>query len=127
MEIAPSVEFWTVGVGKINGRVLRGPCRGMTLDALTPAQFQEQLAYARAHDPQTAPRMEETVRRAAPAPRTEGEFTRADALAELGLAEGASDAEVQSAYRKLIKRHHPDHGGSHAKAARINQAKNVLS
>ncbi len=53
-------------------------------------------------------------------------MTRAAALAELGLRDGASEAEIHSAYRALIKKHHPDHGGSHARAARINQAKAAL-
>jgi len=54
-------------------------------------------------------------------------MTRAQALRELGLAEGASAGEVHAAWVKLIKLHHPDHGGSQAKAARINAAKDLLA
>jgi len=44
----------------------------------------------------------------------------------LGLADGASASAVHAAWVKAIKRHHPDHGGSPAKAARINAARDVL-
>ena len=39
---------------------------------------------------------------------------------------GADDEEIHRAHRALIKKHHPDHGGSHVKAAEINQAKDML-
>ena len=58
--------------------------------------------------------------------RLDGAMTRSQAFAELGLAEDASEKDIHAAYRTLIKKHHPDHGGSHAKAARINQAKDLL-
>lgn len=44
----------------------------------------------------------------------------------LGLAQGASREEIASAHRRLMKKYHPDHGGSTAMAARVNQAKDVL-
>jgi DnaJ-class molecular chaperone len=39
---------------------------------------------------------------------------RAELFAVLGVAEGATRAEVVAAYRKLVARHHPDrfHGGA---------------
>ena len=53
-------------------------------------------------------------------------MTRAEAFAVLGLAEGASGAEIQAAHRRLIQRVHPDVGGSADLAARINRAKDIL-
>lgn len=45
------------------------------------------------------------------------------AFAVLGLRPGAPRAEVDQAYRRLIKRHHPDHaGGDSGRAAEINRA-----
>ena len=44
----------------------------------------------------------------------------------LGLQPGASCEEIQAAYRRLIQRVHPDHGGSSYLAARLNQARDVL-
>ena len=39
---------------------------------------------------------------------------------------GASEAEIHNAHRAMIKRYHPDHGGTDAQAALINRAKDVL-
>jgi hypothetical protein len=53
-------------------------------------------------------------------------MSRAEALDLLGLKEGASEKEIQAAYRRMMKKHHPDSGGSQYLAARINEAKNIL-
>jgi hypothetical protein len=55
-----------------------------------------------------------------------GAMSRRDALEVLGLAEGASAADIIRAHRTLMKKFHPDHGGSTTLAARVNQAKDVL-
>ena len=44
----------------------------------------------------------------------------------LGLDEGASDADVQEAWVRLMRVVHPDGGGSDWLAARVNQARDVL-
>lgn len=49
------------------------------------------------------------------------------AYATLGLRAGAGRAEVDEAYRRLIKRYHPDRtGGDSSRAAEINHAYTVL-
>ena len=54
------------------------------------------------------------------------DMTREEALAVLGLAEGATQDEIRATYRRLIQRMHPDVGGSADLAARINRAKDTL-
>ena len=129
--VEPSVEMWTDAQGSMRGRVRRGPCRGMKLEEMSREQCEAQAAYTRDHDPAAAVGLETFIRHTFGAqrryePRPTGGPSRAQALAELGLAEGATAADIHAAYRALIKQHHPDHGGSHAKAARINQAKELL-
>jgi DnaJ-domain-containing protein 1 len=60
---------------------------------------------------------------AAPPGGAGGEMSAAEALRILGLAPGASPADVRAAHRRLMKRVHPDLGGSDALAAMINAAK----
>jgi hypothetical protein len=56
----------------------------------------------------------------------DGAMSRREAFEVLGLAEGSSAADIIRAHRTLMKKFHPDHGGSTTLAARVNQAKDVL-
>lgn len=55
----------------------------------------------------------------------EDEYTRA--LRLLGLAPGASDDQIESAFRKAARRHHPDVGGDPEKFRELVDARNLLS
>ncbi len=54
------------------------------------------------------------------------DMTRAHALEVLNLREGASREEILTAHRALIKKVHPDRGGSSYLAAEVNRARDVL-
>lgn len=49
-----------------------------------------------------------------------------DALINLGLPYAADEADIKKAHRQLMKKFHPDQGGSPYLAARLNMAKDVL-
>ena len=55
-----------------------------------------------------------------------GRMDRAEALDVLGLADPVSDSEVRAAWVRLMRVAHPDGGGTHGLAARVNQARDVL-
>jgi DnaJ-domain-containing protein 1 len=54
------------------------------------------------------------------------EMTKQEAYQILGLEPGASQQEIQEAWRRLIKAVHPDHGGSPFLSAKINAARDLL-
>lgn len=75
---------------------------------------------------QAGGRLRQGAAQSSPPPTRRGPMERAEALAVLGLQEGASRDDIQDAYRRLMVKVHPDHGGSADLAARLNQARDVL-
>ena len=55
-----------------------------------------------------------------------GRMSRRDAAEVLGVSPDASEAEINKAYRDLMKKVHPDAGGNDALAARVQEAREVL-
>ncbi|MGE4372948.1 MAG: DnaJ domain-containing protein [Xanthobacter sp.] len=126
--------------GAMRGRVLNGPYGGQELDALAVPDL---LALRATCDAQSLALLEAYLDRRAPAwrehaqgdpgggnmgrpPGSSGAMTEEEAYEALGLEPGADAARIREAHRRLMKEVHPDHGGSTADAARINQAKDML-
>jgi hypothetical protein len=59
------------------------------------------------------------------APRADGMSLR-EAREILGVADDAGRAEIDAAYRRLMQRAHPDHGGSTGLASQLNAARDRL-
>ncbi len=122
--------------GTISGRVLQGRFAGRALSGLTQAESLDLLAELRSSDSQGAQLFEAYLDRTAPgwSPGGGGQrggspsqaMTVDQAYLVLGLAPGATRDDVHAAHRNLMKRFHPDQGGSTYLAAQVNEAKDVL-
>jgi hypothetical protein len=121
--------------GELQGEVLAGKYEGWRLGDMDREQLQELLDYCHLHDRDSVQLLESYLQRrfAGEAPFDEqgaqaesGDMSRKEALAVLGLQEGASDEEIVAAHRRLMQKLHPDRGGNDYLAAKINQAKDLL-
>ncbi len=57
---------------------------------------------------------------------SDNNMNREQALEILGLDKNASDADIKAAHKELLKKVHPDQGGSKYLASQINRAKDLL-
>lgn len=128
--------------GGIDGEVLRGRFAGAPLSQLSFSELLELLEDCSRNDPQSVAVLESYLDaahgadwRASAASASgaqdnhrdsSGNMTRARALDVLGLEEGADEAAIREAHRRLMMANHPDRGGSGYLAAQINEAKDVL-
>jgi hypothetical protein len=135
--------------GDLDGEILDGPFAGQRLSQLTRRQLLDLLRLCAREDRHSAQLLEAYLDRLHPGWRekAEGEeattasagdgstggstdgdgmMSRAEAYEILGLRPGASEAEIRSAYHRLISALHPDKGGSNYLAAKLNRARQVL-
>ena len=123
--------------GDLDGEVLVGTFKEWRLSELSKDQLLELMDYSREYDPDSAQLLTNYLDQRFPggwdgaeADASENEqssaITTKEALAVLGLADGASEAEIVAAHRKLMQKMHPDRGGNDYLAAKINEAKDFL-
>ena len=125
--------------GDLNGEVLAGQFKGMTLDQMnleallqllqecqddeeSVALLQAYLDRVYADTWQQQAGAQGQQRTAS----TSGKMSRDEALQILDLSPDASEAEIIEAHRRLIQKLHPDRGGSAYLAVKINLAKDTL-
>jgi len=127
--------------GTVRGVVLAGAYHGRRLEDLDQASLKRLHAECRASDPDGLALLEAYLDRRFAAwrenaqrnddPRSRGRaqagaMTKEEAYQVLGLEPAASIDDIQRAYRTLMKKLHPDQGGSTYLATRVNEAKEVL-
>jgi hypothetical protein len=129
--------------GDLDGEVLRGRYAGRSLASLGLPELLDLIADCQRDDPRSVALIETYLDRRQPdwrdhaaggaqdaehgsASAAAGTMDEATAWSVLGLAPGASEAEIKAAHRRLMTKLHPDHGGSGYLAAQLNQAKDRL-
>ncbi|MGH6781642.1 MAG: hypothetical protein ACREB5_06010 [Sphingomonadaceae bacterium] len=127
--------------GGMTGTVRAGAFAGRDLDALSLDEIALLMRDCLAQDPEGARLLEAYLDRRTPGWREHadrhrdagqggaarpGAMTQQEAYEILGLQPGAGEEAVREAHRALMKRIHPDAGGTSGLAARVNQAKDTL-
>jgi hypothetical protein len=124
--------------GELSGTILAGEHAGRSLGEFDLAQL---AAMMPAFDAESVALLESYLDRRFPAWRQNaqgdgaggqrrsaagGKMTAEEAYQILGLQPGASRDDITRAHRGLMKKLHPDQGGSTYLAARVNEAKDTL-
>jgi hypothetical protein len=129
--------------GAMRGLVLAGPEEGRSLDSLTRPACEAVYRQCLSDDPDGARLLEAYLDRRFAGWRQAGEgqgdagragararrdaaMSEDEAYEVLGLRKGASREDISRAHRTLMKKLHPDQGGTTDLAARVNEAKDVL-
>ncbi|MCB1378225.1 MAG: DnaJ domain-containing protein [Alphaproteobacteria bacterium] len=125
--------------GEMDGEILSGPLKGRKLSSLGQSEIRSVHETCVAASDQSRALFEAWLDRSRAGWREAwggnsqqsplshaGPMGRKEALAVLGLQDGATIADIRAAHRRLMKEFHPDRGGSDYLAAKINEAKDVL-
>jgi len=125
--------------GTMNGRVLAGRHQGAALDTLDRAALIDLFAeidsdsreLLAAYLDRREPGWREHAQGDAGAgsgrsSSSSAKMTEEEAYQILGIQAGATTEEITRAHRTLMKKLHPDQGGTTYLAARVNEAKDVL-
>jgi hypothetical protein len=135
---APFVEMeLDHDTGAMRGTILAGAHQGASLDSLEMSTLLGLLAevdadsrallaaYLDRREPGWREDAQDGAAAGAPSPRR-GKMTEDEASQILGVPPSASEQDISRAHRALMKKVHPDQGGSTYLAAQINEAKEIL-
>jgi hypothetical protein len=126
--------------GTVDGRILAGQREGQLLSKLALHELLEyhveiemddesiklfQTFLDNAH-PDWRNQHDENSTRGEEQPPLSKELSQDQAYEVLGLKAGCSEEDIRKAYHRLIKRVHPDSGGSSALMAQVTQARDKL-
>ena len=123
--------------GEMRGRILAGRHQGLTLDRLDVktlvgllGEFDDEsrallMAYLDRRDAGWREHAQGDAAAGRPA-ASSGKMSEQEAYQILGLEPGADADAIARAHRTLMKKFHPDQGGTTYLAARINEAKEIL-
>jgi hypothetical protein len=124
--------------GELSGQIVAGPFAGRSLGEFDLPQL---TAMIQSFDAESVALLESYLDRRFPAwrqdaqgnatgghsrPSANGKMTEEEAYQILGLQPGAGRDDIGRAHRALMKKLHPDQGGSTYLAARVNEAKDTL-
>jgi hypothetical protein len=124
--------------GALSGKIVAGQHAGQSLNDFDLAQL---IAMMPDFDVESVSLLESYLDRRFPSwrqdaqgnsargqsrPAASGKMTNEEAYQILGLQPGAGRDEIGRAHRNLMKKLHPDQGGSTYLAARVNEAKDTL-
>ena len=124
--------------GRLSGRFVAGPHAGRSLDdfevlqlaAMVPAFDRDSAALLETYLDGRFPAWRQHAQRDAAGRQgraaSSSKMTEEEAYQILGLQPGAGREEIGRAHRALMKKLHPDQGGSTYLAARVNEAKDTL-
>jgi DnaJ domain len=129
--------------GEMNAKILKGDFNGKLLSELSLPELQVLLEEL-SRDHQSASLLQAYILRYYPDVdhnysqnsdngtdgQTSANYSQSMSVTEayevLDLKPGATEDDIKTAHRKLMKKFHPDHDGSAYMAAKINQAKDIL-
>jgi len=126
--------------GRMDGQVLKGRFAGGKLSEMSTPDLLALLRETLENDAQSAKLIEAYLDRTAPDWRDQpgarasetsdaaasGPMSAAEAYRILGLWPGAKPQDIRRAHRDMMKKFHPDQGGSTYLAMKINEAKDTL-
>src|SRR3979490_1003460 len=124
--------------GELSGQIVAGPHAGHFLDefdlpqlaAMMPGFGAESVSLLESYLDRRFPAWRQDAQGNAAGgqsrPAASGKMTEEEAYQILGLQPGAGRDEIGRAHRALMKKLHPDQGGSTYLAARVNEAKDTL-